>query len=277
MSGAASQGRGVVAIDVGGTRTRVAAGDGPVVRFPTEQDYDRQLARLRDAIPGTPSAVGVSFGGRVTAAGDVRVAMNLRGYEGRPLRRDLESTLDAPVRVAHDATCGLLGEHALGSLRGTDRCGYVTLSTGVGAALRLGAGGHFVAATTEAGHQLVAGNDRRCGCGQTGCLETLLGGAALGRHLGRALETVEDAGFWHAYARHLADGIANFALTAGLDAVAVGGAIAAQRAGLWPPLREALAERLTYQAVRVHRATLDEAPLAGARVLLDVPPSSILH
>ncbi|MEV4508448.1 ROK family protein [Dactylosporangium sp. NPDC049525] len=268
---------GVVAIDVGGTRTRVATGDGTVVRFPTHPDYDRQLALLRATIPGTPTAVGVSFGGRVTADGDVRVALHLRGYEGRPLRRDLESTLDAPVRVAHDATCGLLGEHALGSLRGSDRCGYVTLSTGVGAALRLGAGDHFVAVTTEAGHQLVAGNDRRCGCGQTGCLETLLGGAALRQLLGRGLETVDAPGFWREYARHLADGLANFALTAGLDAVAVGGSIASRRGELWPPLRQALAERLTYQAVRVHQATLDEAPLAGARVLLDSPPAAILH
>ncbi|WP_327011107.1 ROK family protein [Dactylosporangium sp. NBC_01737] len=266
-----------VAIDVGGTLTRVAAGDGTVVRFPTDPDYHRQLTLLRDAVPGTPSAVGVSFGGRVTADGDVRVALHLRGYEGRPLRRDLESTLDAPVRVAHDATCGLLGEHALGSLRGADRCGYVTLSTGVGAALRLGTGGHFVALTTEAGHQLVAGNDRRCGCGQTGCLETLLGGAALRRHLGRALETVDDPGFWRQYARHLADGLANFALAAGLDTVAVGGSIASRRAELWPPLREALAERLTYQALRVHPAALEDAPLAGARVLLDLPPAGVLH
>jgi glucokinase len=268
---------GVAAIDVGGTRTRVAPGDGTVVRFPTDPDYDRQLALLRAAIPGTPTAVGVSFGGRVTAAGEVRVSLHLRGYEGRPLRHDLESTLDAPVRVAHDATCGLLGEHALGSLRGTDRCGYVTLSTGVGAALRLGAGEHFVAVTTEAGHQLVAGNDRRCGCGQTGCLETLLGGAALGRHLGRGLDTVDHPGFWRDYARHLADGLANFALAAGLDAVAVGGSIASRRDELWPELRHALAQRLTYQAVRVHPATLHDAPLAGARVLLDLPPDAVLH
>lgn len=268
---------GVVAIDVGGTQTRVAAGDGAVARFPTEQDYDRQLAVLRAAIPDRPSAAGVSFGGRVTAGGDVRVSLHLRAYEGRPLGRDLAAMLGCPVRVAHDATCGLLGEHALGSLRGEDRCGYLTLSTGVGAALRLGAGGHFVAVTTEAGHQLVEGNERRCPCGQTGCLETLLGGAALRARLGRPLETVDDPGFWRDYARHLAGGIAGFALSAGLDAVAVGGSIATRRAELWPPLREALAERLTYQAVRVHRATLLDAPLAGAKVLLDSAPAGVLH
>ena len=40
---------------------------------------------------------------------------------------------------------------------------------------------------------------------------------------------------------------------------------------------KALAERLTYQALRVHPAALDEAPLAGARVLLDLPPAGVLH
>jgi glucokinase len=267
----------VVAIDVGGTRTRVADGAGKIVRFPTDPDYGRQLALLREAVRGTPEAVGVSFGGRVTDDGDVRVSLHLRGYEGRPLRRDLAALLGCPVRVAHDATCGLLGEHALGSLRGADRCGYLTLSTGVGAAVRLGAGGQFVALTTEAGHQLVEGNDRRCGCGQTGCLETQLGGAALRGRLGTALERVDDVRFWRVYGQRLAAGIANFALAAGLTDVAVGGAIATRRAELWPPLREALAGRLTYQAVRVHLAALDDAPLAGARVLVGTPPTSILH
>ncbi|MEV0563214.1 ROK family protein [Dactylosporangium sp. NPDC050588] len=267
----------VVAIDVGGTRSRVAAEDGTVVRFPTDPDYDRQLALLRDAVKGRPEAVGVSFGGRVTQDGDVRVSLHLRAYEGRPLGRDLAAALGCPVRVAHDATCGLLGEHALGTLRGEDRCGYLTLSTGVGAAVRLGRGEHFVALTTEAGHQLVEGNDRRCGCGQTGCLETLLGGAQLRRRLGRGLEDVDDPRFWQVYAQRLAAGIANFALTAGLEAVAVGGAIAARRAELWPPLRQALADRLTYQAVRVHQAATEDAPLVGARVLAGTPPTSILH
>ncbi|MET7421550.1 ROK family protein [Dactylosporangium sp. NPDC005555] len=268
---------GVAAVDIGGSRTRVMGEDGAVVRFPTDPDYDRQLALLRDALPARPAAVGVSFGGRVTADGDVRVSLHLRGHEGRALRGDLERMLGCQVRVAHDATCGLLGEHAHGSLRGVDRCGYLTLSTGVGAALRLGVGGHFVAVTTEAGHQLVEGNDRRCGCGQTGCLETLLGGAELRRRLGRGLEEVDDQGFWQVYAQRLAAGVANFALAAGLEAVAIGGAIAARRAGLWPPLRAALAERLTYQAVRVHPAATEDAPLIGARVLVGTPPASVLH
>lgn len=263
-----------MALDIGGTWTRVAADGAPVTRFATERSYDRQLSALAAAVAPGPEPAGVSFGGRVTPAGDVRVALNLRSYEGRTLGRDLAAALGRPVRVAHDATCGLLGEASAGALQGFERCGYLTLSTGVGAALRLG-GVHL---TTEAGHQLVTGNDQPCECGQTGCLETLIGGNALGRRLGRPLESVDDDGFWRRYGGNLALGVANFALAAGLDAVALGGAVALRRAALWPALRMELARILTYQPVEVVPARLgDAAPLVGARALVDLPPGAVLH
>jgi glucokinase len=197
-----------LAIDIGGTHTRIAAAGGQVARFATEPDYRAQLAAVTRAIRSAgiaPSAAGVSFTGRLDPAGrSVTVSLNLPDYAGRPLRDDLAAELSCPVRVAHDATCGLLGEHASGGLRGIDRCGYVTLSTGVGAALRLGRAGHFVVLTTEAGHQLVAGNNRRCACGQHGCLETLTGGRALERHTGRPLAELDDERFWRDYAAALA-------------------------------------------------------------------------
>ncbi|WP_432991291.1 ROK family protein [Dactylosporangium sp. CA-233914] len=259
----------VAAVDIGGTWTRVAGAG----RFPTDPSYDRQLAALTDAIPKDATALGVSFGGRVTPSGAVRVSLNLRDYEGRSLAADLSAAVGVPVRIAHDATCGLLGEAGSGALRGFDRCGYLTLSTGVGAALRLAS----VCLTTEAGHQLVAGNDLPCDCGQTGCLQTLTGGDALRRRLGRPLESIDDPGFWRTYAESLALGVANFALSAGLEAVALGGAIASNPR-LWPPLRTTLSRVLTYQQVTVVPAALGEAAsITGASRLPSLPTAAILH
>src|SRR5204863_387620 len=79
--------------------------------------------------------------------------------------------------------------------------------------------------STEAGHQLVPGNDRLCACGQRGCLDTLVGGRALERFLGRPLDLVDDEGFWRQYAETLAPALANVALSAGVDAMALGGSI----------------------------------------------------
>lgn len=259
-------------VDIGGTWTRVGVGGALTARLPTETSYDRQLAA---AVPPGAHAAGVSFCGRVTPSGDVRVALNLPSYSGRPLGRDLSAALGCPVRVAHDATCGLLGESGPGgALRDAERCGYLTLSTGVGAALRLGG----VVLTTEAGHQLIPGNPRRCECGQTGCLQTLTGGGALRRQLGRPLESISDGRFWRWYAESLAVGVANFALSAGLSTVALGGAVALRRAELWPALRAALGRILTYQRVEVLPARLGEsAPLTGAAALPALPPDAVLH
>ncbi|WP_433047408.1 ROK family protein [Dactylosporangium sp. CS-033363] len=262
-----------ISLDIGGTWTRVLH-DGFVTRFPTEPSYDRELAMIAATVPPLTAPLGVSFCGRLTPDGVVRVALNLREYEGRPLGLDLATLLDVPVRVAHDATCGLLGEALSGSLQSFSRCGYLTLSTGVGAALRLG----NVWLTTEAGHQLVPGNDEPCSCGQTGCLQTLTGGDALGRRLGRPLEEVDDPAFWRRYGADLAIGVANFALSAGLDAVALGGAIALTQPALWPPLRATLHRVLTYQHVEVLPAALGEtAPLAGAALLPTLPEDAVLH
>jgi glucokinase len=275
----------VLAVDIGGTHTRIAVATTPdrpelVTRFRTAAAYDAQLAALVDASAGlAPRAVGVSFGGRVDRSGrSISVSINLRGYEGRRLPSDLADALRCPVRVAHDAVCGLLGEHAYGSLRRYERCGYVTLSTGTGCAIRLGHGDTYVATTTEAAHQLVDGVELRCSCGQQGCLQTLTGGRLLEERLGRPLASVDDPEFWQAYAGTVAIGLANFALSAGIDAIALGGSIILNRPEIWAPLRERLAQRCTYQRLVVLPAELGEAaPLAGAAVLLDTNESSILH
>jgi glucokinase len=268
------EGRPLVAIDIGGTHTRVALPQG-LVRFPTEPDYERQLAALTNAMDEAPGKVGLSFGGRLDASGrTVRVALNLPAYVGRPLRDDLEERFGCPVRVAHDPACGLLGEWTAGSLRGAGRCAYVTLSTGVGSALRLGR----TVLSTEAGHQLVPGNDRRCVCGQRGCLETLVGGRALARRHHRPLEDVDDDAFWHSYAEILAPMLANVALSAGIEAMALGGSIVLRRPGLFATIEAAVARVHTYHPITLTLAELgDEAPLVGAIALLDLPEDGILH
>jgi predicted NBD/HSP70 family sugar kinase len=267
------EGRPLVAIDIGGTHTRIAQPSGPV-RFKTEQVYERQLAALTKVLD-KPGKVGVSFGGRLDPSGEtVSVALNLPAYQGRSLRADLAERFGCPVRVAHDPACGLLGEWTAGSLRGVERCAYLTLSTGVGSALRLGP----TLLSTEASHQLVPGNDRLCACGQRGCLETLVGGRALERFLGRPLEHVDDAGFWHGYAEMLAPALANVALIAGVEAIALGGSIVLRRPGLFAAIEAAVARTHTYHPVRLTLAELaDEAPLAGAAALFDLPEGAILH
>jgi glucokinase len=320
--------RSVVAVDIGGTNTRVALFDDParsaasvaLDAFPTEERYERQLDQLANMIRrktkpiskitnpislnGPPEGVlpndislktnaisfhssamriGVSIGARLARdGGGVAVAPNLRDYEGRPFARDLAERCGLPVqsvRLAHDPVCGLLAERRFGALRDADRCAYVTVSTGTGAAIYLGsADGSGQALSIEFGHQLLDGDTRQCLCGQTGCLETYTGGRQLALRYGRPLEEIEDAAVWEALYDKLALGLVNLAQLARVEVVALSGAIALRHAGFLEEMRERVEALLRGMTLRLELAALGEqAPLAGASLLPETPASAILH
>lgn len=288
-----------VAVDMGGTNTRVAlldissGADSPRTQetgslFPTEADYDTQVTQLTAAIVSLVArvdgararGVGVSVGGRIARDGSsVSVAPNLPAYVGRPLTADLGSRLNLPVRLAHDTVCGLLGETRFGALLGETRCAYLTLSTGLGAAVRLAGdlgAGAFV--SIEMGHQLLDGCSRLCLCGQVGCLETYVGGRQLQRFHGAPLESLDDPAIFEVMAEKLSLGLVNLAQLTRVDVVAVGGAIALARPRLLANLQRRVDDRLCGMALRLVPAALGErAPLVGAAVLLDTNPGSVIN
>ena len=279
----------IIGIDIGGTTTRLGAfpapdtapDRAPLATFDTSQDYDEELARIGAALSGSGpyAGVGVSFGGRIARDGSgVAVAPNLRAYEGRPFIHDIARLAGCPVRLAHDPVCGLLAEARYGVLRGADRCAYLTLSTGTGAAVRLAKAEAALTTSIEFGHQILAGNDRPCPCGQVGCLETYTGGRQLAARFGRPLEEITDEQVWSDLASMLAIGLVNLAQLSRVELVAVSGGIALRRPSLVANVRREVAARLRGMALRVVLATLGEhAPLVGAALLLSTPDEVILH
>jgi glucokinase len=282
-----------IAVDLGGSTTRIGAFPAPetspdyalLAHFPTATDYQEQLARIAAVLERVPehAGIGVSVGGRIARDGSgVAVAPNLPDYEGKPLARDLAALSRGPVRLAHDPVCGLLAEKRYGALIPADRCAYLTVSTGTGAALQLGKGGPegelALTVSIEIGHQILAGNTRACLCGQVGCLETYTGGKQLALRYGRPLERIADESVWADLTRMLALGLVNLAQLARVEVVAVGGAIALGRADLIAALQEEVNRRMRGASLRIERARLGEqAPLVGAALLLTTPEQRILH
>lgn len=304
----ASERTATIAVDIGGTSTRVALVYPPLPKigereilaawrvigaFPTEPSYSAQIARLRETLAeaarqarmeghGRPSGVGVSLGGRIAADGaSVLVAPNLRDYEGRPFVQDVSDCCGGmPVRLAHDALCGLLAERNAGALVGAHRCAYLTLSTGTGCAVHLAPpGSEGVSLSIELGHQLLDHNDRQCLCGQVGCLETYTGGRQLSQRYGQPIETLPDAvsaELWRAFVEKLSLGLVNLAQLTRVEQVAIGGAIALGRPALLDALRAAVADRLRGAPLEIIPAALGEqAPLVGAALLLTTPAATL--
>jgi fructokinase len=190
-----------IGIDLGGTKiAAVALGEGGTEaarhRAGTPRGYDETLDALAEAVAaleraaGRPAAtVGISLPGIVDQdAGTVR-AVNLPWLDGQPLAADLAARLGRPVRLANDANCFVLSEAMDGAAAGAPVVFGIILGTGVGGGIvvdrRILPGANALAG--EWGHSPLPwraaedGPPEPCGCGRTGCIETLLCGAGLSR------------------------------------------------------------------------------------------------
>ncbi|HEX7735038.1 MAG TPA: ROK family protein [Ktedonobacteraceae bacterium] len=282
--------RPYLAVDLGGSNTRLglfSSLETPnftlLGGFPTQALYADQLEQiatlLRERQVGELAGAGVSVGARVALDGrSIVLGPNFPGYLNQPFAADLEARLGCPVRLGHDTVCGLLGERRFGALREIERAAYLTLSTGTGAAIQLGKGETALISSIEFGHQVLDDNERRCLCGQMGCLETFTGGRQLELRYGLPISEFADASFWEVFSSKLAAGLLNLALLARVDCVAVSGAIAIENAFLLPQMQEKVDALLKWGRLVLVRAELGEhAPLVGAASLLAVSEGSLLH
>ena len=135
--------------------------------------------------------VGVGAPGLIDARrGIVHQLVNVRGgWRGVPLRRVLERRLRVPCAVDNDVNVVALGEWKFGAGKGTRHSVYLTLGTGVGGGLVMN--GQLVRGASgsagEIGHMVIRPNGPRCACGNRGCLESMVGTAAILRKARRAI------------------------------------------------------------------------------------------
>ncbi|MFC3585957.1 ROK family protein [Streptantibioticus rubrisoli] len=296
----------VIALDVGGTGMKAAlvAADGTLLyeaRRPTHRERGPQAvvtaildfaAELRAhgerTLGGPAAAAGVAVPGVVDDARGVAVYSSNIGWREVPLRSLLADRLGGiPTALGHDLRCGGLAEGRLGAGRDQDRFLFLALGTGIAAAIgidgRIEPGAHGSAG--EIGHIVVRPGGRRCPCGQTGCLETEASAAAVARDWAEAsgdpAATAADCAravqkddpralaVWRGAISALADGLVTGLTLLDPRTLIIGGGLAEAGETLLAPLREAVAERLTFQRLPliVPAALGDAAGCLGAGLL----------
>jgi predicted NBD/HSP70 family sugar kinase len=133
--------------------------------------------------------VGVSLPGTVRQSDEmVQQAPNL-GWRDEPFHDLLAARfpLGLPIRLGNDADVGVLAEHLRGAAQGATDAVYLIGKIGVGAGMIVGgrpltgAGG----LAGEVGHMVLDPAGPVCRCGSNGCMEALVGEAALLRASGR--------------------------------------------------------------------------------------------
>ncbi len=190
-------------IDIGGTKVAFALAPGASERpqhhrrRPTAATGDaaadlrqmaadlRALANEAGVTPEQLEAVGVSAAGPLDREAGVLLHPPNLPWERADVVGVLEAELGCPVFLENDANAAALAEWHYGAGRGCEHMVYLTMSTGVGGGLILGGRLHRGVACSagEVGHVPVEWDGEPCACGQRGCLEAYIGGAAWARRL----------------------------------------------------------------------------------------------
>jgi len=214
----------ITCLDIGGSGikgafARSATDLAPLgrVRTPVD-DFDAFVAAVGEMLARSPappdSKVAISTTGVIDPTTGIIKVANIACADGRPLARELSERLQRPVVIGNDADLFALAEAVAGKGRGHRIVFGAILGTGVGGGLVIdgklvtGAGGyagewgHAPVAATRVGHPSIDIPRYACGCGQTGCVDTV--GAARGmerlhQHLwNTALNSVQIVEAWQA-------------------------------------------------------------------------------
>jgi N-acetylglucosamine kinase len=189
----------ITCFDIGGSAIKcaVAAADGaigPLRRVPTPaNDFAAFTEAMLALMEAGGDGVAISIAGVIDPADGRIKCANIPCIDGRALAADLEDAFKLPVWIVNDADSFALAEARAGAGRGHANVFGLILGTGVGGGLVIdgrliggpggfaGEWGHGAVAAHYAGTPPAAIPRFACGCGQTGCLDTVGGARGLER------------------------------------------------------------------------------------------------
>jgi len=186
-------GKYVFGVDIGGTTIKFGlftVAGALIEKFAIDTDTSNEGSKL---LPDTAKAiltkleeksltiadiagVGVGVPGPVDDNGVVLIGVNINWPKPVAVTETLSSLLGIPVNVTNDANIAALGEMWLGAAKGARSAIMYTLGTGVGGGIIVD--GKVINGTNGAGGEIghlaaVPEGGAPCGCGKTGCLETV--------------------------------------------------------------------------------------------------------
>lgn len=138
------------------------------------------------------TAVGIGSTGQFNLSeGFMLSNPNLKLFQNVPLRKMLCEQFGTPVVLDNDGNTACYGEFTLGAGRDVDNIVFFTLGTGIGGGIildgRLVHGAKDNAA--ELGHIIIYPDGRRCGCGQSGCVEAYASASSTAKRAAEAVES----------------------------------------------------------------------------------------
>ena len=127
-------------------------------------------------------AVGIGVPGlRSSTTHVIKTSPNIPCLKDTDLQALVADEVHLKVVSENDANTGAYAEFVAGAAVGLQHVAYFTLGTGFGSGLILN-GALYTGASgygSEFGHTIIDPEGRRCGCGQCGCIETVVSATAI--------------------------------------------------------------------------------------------------
>lgn len=243
-----------IGIDLGGTKIEGILLDENLniierTRIPTLQEngYRSIISSISSLIDKLkikskiPATIGISAPGAISKKTGLIKNSNTQCLIGKPLREDLEQSLNQKISIDNDANCFTMAEATLGAARDYNVVFGVIMGTGVGGGIvinrNLHRGRTYIAG--EWGHHTLRIDGNKCYCGRLGCVETYISGPALEKRwtklsgktesLSSIIENIDDTqnGIqWKTeFLENFAIGLANVIDILDPDAIVLGGGV----------------------------------------------------
>lgn len=222
----------VTCFDIGGSFIRFGQAAGREIvseagRFPTPLHiFDDFVAAVRKALDGTHTkAVSIAMAGVFDKQTGIAKVANVPCLDGRRVAHELTAIIGLPVLISNDADCFALAEAHFGLGRGVDVVFGIILGSGVGGGVVVrghllpghggigGEWGHGPVVDPNAGNMVSGQSAFSCGCGHSGCVDTVGSARGLERlHLALCGEALPSTGIVAAWKSGNADASATIDL-----------------------------------------------------------------
>jgi predicted NBD/HSP70 family sugar kinase len=216
--------------DIGGTKTRIALSKNlkdidEIFVFETKEKYEDFLKVIEKFKERKIRQACFGFAGNFDKNKEKLIyAPNLKDYEARNIKKDLERILKCKVILENDSVLAGLGEAYFGAGKNYKIFSYLTFSSGIGGAKIVN---HKVDENVfgfEPGHSLFLLSQEK---GKTLIfeLEDLIGGKSLENFLNKRLEEIQYKKFWREITKLYALFLVNVSLFWSTEVIIIGGGI----------------------------------------------------
>ncbi len=230
-----------LAIDVGGTKTLVAAlnNDGVIqesFKFPTPKVYATFIKELAENVDKLSTktfvAAGIGIPGKINREKWLGVAMGNLPWKNVPIKADVTRITSVPTVLENDANLAGLSEAML--LKQYDCVLYVTIGTGIGTGIITEQTINPDFADTEGGKMPIEHQ------GTFAAWENFASGRAILHHFGKRASEITDKKSWIEISHNLAVGLIDLIAMIQPDVIVLGGGISKYYDQFSKPLREEL-------------------------------------